>query len=59
MKGAAAVLAVVLMAFASACGKRGALEAPEGSVYPRSYPAPESLEPRDEAGTREEEEERR
>lgn len=36
------VLIVLLTALAaplSACGRRGSLEPPEGSTYPRTYPA--------------------
>lgn len=51
------LIAVVAMAAAvslaaAACGKRGNLEAPEGSVYPRTYPSAESLHPEDSAGER-------
>jgi hypothetical protein len=34
-----------ILAGAAGCGKRGKLEPPEGSTYPRSYPAPETLGP--------------
>jgi predicted small lipoprotein YifL len=39
------LLAVAAAASVSACGKRGKLEAPEGSTYPQSYPAPETMIP--------------
>lgn len=41
-----AVLCLAALA-ASACGKRGDLEQPEGSSYPRTYPAPETVVPED------------
>jgi predicted small lipoprotein YifL len=31
-------VALSLLAPLSACGKRGKLDAPEGSTYPRQYP---------------------
>ncbi|RDD62916.1 hypothetical protein [Ferruginivarius sediminum] len=41
----AVLLAAAAAASVSACGKRGKLEAPEGSTYPQSYPAPETMIP--------------
>ncbi len=53
----AALLALLLLAGPIACGKRGALEPPEGReaefLYPGSYPAPSVVAPR--ASTAEEE----
>ena len=53
----AALLALLLLAGPIACGKRGALEAPEGReaefLYPGTYPAPSRVAPR--AATAEEE----
>ncbi|SDG46898.1 hypothetical protein SAMN05216241_11439 [Limimonas halophila] len=40
----AAALMLAALA-AAACGKRGTLEPPEGSTYPRTYPAPETVVP--------------
>ena len=46
----AALLALLLLAGPIACGKRGALEAPEGReaefLYPGTYPAPAGVGPR-------------
>ena len=42
----AAALMLAALA-ATACGKRGKLEQPEGSTYPRTYPAPETVVPED------------
>jgi len=44
-----AVLALAALA-ASACGKRGKLEQPEGSTFPRTYPAPETVVPDTDTG---------
>lgn len=41
----AATLATAVAVATGACGKRGDLEAPEGTVYPRAYPAPETMVP--------------
>ncbi len=34
------ILVAALLAPLAACGKKGGLDAPEGSTYPRQYPAP-------------------
>lgn len=47
---AALALSVAVAAGVAACGKRGDLEAPKGTVYPRAYPAPETMVPPEDPG---------
>jgi len=41
MRALAVLTAAALLA--AACGKRGTLERPDDAVWPRTYPAPESV----------------
>ena len=50
---AVAILLVTVAAVAAGCGKRGRLEAPEGSTYPQAYPAPETMVPSDSSDSQE------